>query len=297
VVVGPTASGKTDLAMGLAGDIFEIVSADSVQVYRRLDIGSGKPTKAQRAAVRHHLIDIVDPDRQFTAGDFCREANASVEDILGRGKLPLFVGGTGLYIDSLFAGLSGIPRIDPAVSREVREELDSRGTVEMYERLRRIDPAFAARVHPNDRQRIARGLEVYRGTGRPLSGYFGERAGAGFEETVFIGLCPPRPILYERIERRLDRMMEDGFLEEVRSLRADGYGPALGPMKSLGYRELNLHLDGELSLDEAVHSAKLETKRYAKRQLTWFRRNGRITWFEDFQVEKIEKLLYTFTMR
>lgn len=295
--MGPTASGKTDLAVGLAGDIFEIVSADSVQVYRRLDIGSGKPTPAQRAAVRHHLIDIVDPDRQFTAGDFCGEAFRAVEEVMRRGKLPLFVGGTGLYIDSLFGGLSGIPRVDPALSREVREELDRKGPAEMFEQLTRVDPAFAARIHPNDRQRIARGLEVFRGTGRPLSGFFGERAGAASEETVFIGLNPPKAVLHERIERRLDVMMANGFLEEVRSLRRSGYGPALGSMKSIGYRELNLYLDGVVSLDEAVHTAKLETKRYAKRQLTWFRRNGRITWFEHFQVEKIEKLLYTLTMR
>lgn len=295
--MGPTASGKTDLAVGLAGDIFEIVSADSVQVYRRLDIGSGKPTPAQRAAVRHHLIDIVDPDRQFTAGDFCGEAFRAVEEVMRRGKLPLFVGGTGLYIDSLFGGLSGIPRVDPALSREVRDELDRKGSAEMFEQLARVDPAFAARIHPNDRQRIARGLEVFRGTGRPLSGFFGERAGAASEETVFIGLNPPKAVLHERIERRLDVMMANGFLEEVRSLRRSGYGPALGSMKSIGYRELNLYLDGVVSLDEAVHTAKLETKRYAKRQLTWFRRNGRITWFEHFQVEKIEKLLYTLTMR
>lgn len=295
--MGPTASGKTDLAVGLAGDIFEIVSADSVQVYRRLDIGSGKPTPAQRAAVRHHLIDIVDPDRQFTAGDFCGEAFRAVEEVMRRGKLPLFVGGTGLYIDSLFGGLSGIPRVDPALSREVRDELDRKGSAEMFEQLARVDPAFAARIHPNDRQRIARGLEVFRGTGRPLSGFFGERAGAASEETVFIGLNPPKAVLHERIERRLDVMMANGFLEEVRSLRRSGYGPALGSMKSIGYRELNLYLDGMVSLDEAVHTAKLETKRYAKRQLTWFRRNGRITWFEHFQVEKIEKLLYTLTMR
>lgn len=295
--MGPTASGKTDLAVGLAGDIFEIVSADSVQVYRRLDIGSGKPTPAQRAAVRHHLIDIVDPDRQFTAGDFCGEAFRAVEEVMRRGKLPLFVGGTGLYIDSLFGGLSGIPRVDPALSREVRDELDRKGSAEMFEQLARVDPAFAARIHPNDRQRIARGLEVFRGTGRPLSGFFGDRAGAASEETVFIGLNPPKAVLHERIERRLDVMMANGFLEEVRSLRRSGYGPALGSMKSIGYRELNLYLDGVVSLDEAVHTAKLETKRYAKRQLTWFRRNGRITWFEHFQVEKIEKLLYTLTMR
>jgi len=130
-----------------------------------------------------------------------------------------------------------------------------------------------------------------------LSGFFGERAGAASEETVFIGLNPPKAVLHERIERRLDVMMANGFLEEVRSLRRSGYGPALGSMKSIGYRELNLYLDGMVSLDEAVHTAKLETKRYAKRQLTWFRRNGRITWYEDFQVEKIEKLLYTLTMR
>jgi tRNA dimethylallyltransferase len=296
-LVGPTASGKTDLALGLAGDIFEIISADSVQVYRRLDIGSGKPAPAQRELVRHHLVDIVDPDRRFTAGDFCREALLAAGDIEKRGKIPLFVGGTGLYIDSFFGGLSGIPPVDPLVSATIRDELERRGPAEMYAELERVDRAFALRIHPNDRQRIARGLEVFRGTGRALSGFFGERSGAASEKTIFIGLNPPRDELHGRIERRFDLMMERGFLEEVRLLRESGYGPELGSMKSIGYRELNMHLDGKLPLDEAVRAAKLETKRYAKRQMTWFRRNGRITWFEDFQVEKIEKMLYTWRMR
>ncbi len=291
--MGPTASGKTDIALGLAGDIFEIISADSVQVYRRLDIGSGKPSPAQREAVRHHLIDIVDPDRKFTAGDFCREARLAAQDIEGRGKVPLFVGGTGLYIDSFFGGLSGIPPVDPLVNAAVKDELERRGPADLYAELGRVDPALALRIHPNDRQRIARGLEVYRSTGRPLSDYFGEKTGAVSGETVFIGLNPSREDLRSRIERRFDRMMDEGFLDEVRSLRESGYGPELGSMRSIGYRELNLHLDGKLSLAEAIQAAKLETKHYAKRQFTWFRRNGRITWFEDFQVEKIKKLLYT----
>ncbi len=295
--MGPTASGKTDLALGLAGDIFEIISADSVQVYRRLDIGSGKPSKAQQSSVRHHLIDVVDPDRQFTAGDFCREAMRAARDIVSRGRVPLFVGGTGLYIDSFFGGLSGIPPIDLLVSAEIRAELAQRGPADMYDELRRVDPVFALRVHPNDRQRIARGLEVYRGTGRPLSDFFSGRRGAVSEETLFIGLGPPKEELHARIERRFGGMMENGFLDEVRSLRESGYGPELGSMKSIGYRELGMHLEGKLSLEEAVHAAVIETKRYAKRQMTWFRRNGRIRWFGDFQVEKIERLLYTWRTR
>ncbi|OHD66820.1 MAG: tRNA (adenosine(37)-N6)-dimethylallyltransferase MiaA, partial [Spirochaetes bacterium RBG_13_51_14] len=172
-MAGPTAAGKTVVSLEVAGDRCEIISADSVQVYRYLDIGSGKPDKADRVRIRHYLIDWVDPDYQFTAGEFCREAGKAVREIVACGKLPLFVGGTGLYIDSFFRGLSEIPEISPDVGEMLRNELLERGLKNLHEELVRVDPGFGKRIHPNDTQRIMRGLEVYRGTGRPLSSYYG----------------------------------------------------------------------------------------------------------------------------
>jgi tRNA dimethylallyltransferase len=292
VLVGPTASGKTDLSLRIAVDEFEIVSADSVLVYRYLDIGSGKPTVEERASVAHHLIDIVDPDYHFTAGDFCREARDVAAGIAARGKIPLFVGGTGMYIDALFEGLSDIPRIDPRVKAGLARELEIRGLQALYEELRESDPAFSSRVHMNDRQRILRGLEVFRGTGKPLSAYFGKARGIDSDTTLYIGLAPERDILNRRIDARVDGMMERGFLEEVRFLRERGYGPGLNSMKSIGYAELHAHLDGRAGLAESVERIKLETRRFAKRQMTWFRRNPKVQWFAHINLANINNLIH-----
>lgn len=291
VLVGPTAVGKTGVSLELAGDEFEIISADSVQVYRYLDIGSGKPDRAERERVRHYVIDSVEPDVAFTAGDFCREARAAVDTIVLRGRKPLIVGGTGLYIDSFFQGLSEIPEISTEVREAVKEEAASRGLQALHEELVRIDPAFGARIHPNDRQRITRGIEVFRGTGRPLSSYFGSKQRYGTGDALFIGLNDDRANLQKKIDDRVDRMMERGFVEEVSSLRERGYGPGLKSMKSIGYAELNEYLDGVMGLEDAVSAIKTVTRQYAKRQMTWFRKNERINWFGPGNVKKIAELL------
>jgi tRNA dimethylallyltransferase len=276
----------------LSGDVFEIISYDSVQVYRHLDIGSGKPSAGDRARVKHHCVDIVDPDCQFTAGDFCREASRALGEVRERGKVPLFVGGTGLYIDSFFSGLSEIPAVESSVRERVRADLEARGLDALYEELVECDRRFAEKIHRRDRQRIVRGLEVYRSTGTPLSDYFDQKTVHGPADTLYVGLDIDKAELHARIDRRVEEMMGTGFVDEVRSLRAMGYGPGLSPMKSIGYAELNRFIDGELSLEEAVSAIKTATKRYAKRQLTWFRKNSAIRWFEFFQVDKIKKVVY-----
>ncbi len=289
--MGPTAVGKTGVSLAVAGDEFEIISADSVQVYRYLDIGSGKPDRADRERVPHHVIDCVEPDVPFTAGDFCREARQAVDAIVSRGRKPLIVGGTGLYIDSYFQGLSEIPEIPPDVREAVRREAEERGLRALHDELAGVDPDFGKRIHPNDKQRITRGLEVYRGTGKPLSSYYGAKHRYGSDDTLFIGLNADRSELQRRIDDRVDRMMERGLVEEVRSLRERGFGPGLKSMKSIGYAEINGYMEGAMSLDEAVRSIKTATRQYAKRQMTWFGKNSRINWFGPGDSAKIEELL------
>lgn len=287
--MGPTAVGKTEISLALAGNGFEIISADSVQVYKYLDIGSGKPDRADRERVRHHLIDCVEPDVPFTAGEFCREAGIASRDMASRGMKPMIVGGTGLYIDSFFHGLSEIPEVSPEVRETVRGELLDRGLQLLYEELTRIDPVFAARVHPNDTQRITRGLEVFRGTGRPLSSYFDERRRYGTEDSLFIGLHEDRSVLRSRIDARVDRMIDRGLVDEVRGLRERGFGPELQSMKSIGYAEINAFIDGDMDLRQAVEKIKTATKQYAKRQMTWFRKNRRARWFRPNELEAIRE--------
>jgi tRNA dimethylallyltransferase len=293
-LVGPTAAGKTRISLELAENIFEIISADSVQVYRHLDIGSGKPSKEERSAVPHHLIDIVDPDYSFTAGDFCREASRAADGILKKSRIPMFVGGTGLYIDSFFKGLSEIPLVGGSIKDELRHELSEKGLPYLYEELMRCDRDFAGRIHPNDRQRILRGLEVYRGTGKPLSAYFDARGGNESTDTLYVGIAAEKDELERRIHRRVDSMMEAGFADEVRLLREMGFAPTLNSMKSIGYAQLNEYLDGRVSLGEAVALIKAETRKYAKRQMTWFRKNPRIRWHTVFEIEKIRELIYNW---
>jgi tRNA dimethylallyltransferase len=280
------------LSLKIAKDVFEIISSDSVQVYRYLDVGSGKPSAEDRNKVKHYLIDIVNPDAGFTAGDFCREAEKVCAEIREKGRLPLFVGGTGFYLDSFFKGLSNIPYINSAIKAGLQKELLEQGLDSLYNELLRQDPVFAKKIHSHDKQRILRGLEVYRGTGRPLSSFFGSKEGRQSEDTLHIGLLIDKIELYRRIENRIDSMIENGLLEEVKRIRQMGYGPELNSMKTIGYAQINDVIDGRLGLEEAILKIKSETKKYAKRQMTWFNKNKNIAWFEYFQVEKIEKYIY-----
>lgn len=291
VLVGPTAVGKTGVSLAVAGDEFEIISADSVQVYKYLDIGSGKPDRTDRERVPHYVIDCVEPDVPFTAGEFCREARNAVDTIRSHGKMPMFVGGTGLYIDSYFQGLSEIPDIPPAVRESVKRECEERGLQALYAELMEVDPVFGKRLHQNDIQRITRGIEVYRGTGRPLSSYFSSKHRYGSGDALFIGLQTDRAVLMKRIDDRVDGMIDRGFVDEVLSLRERGYGPELKAMKSIGYAEINDFIDGRMGLNETISTIKTVTKQYAKRQMTWFRKNKRIRWYDPGEAEAVWNLL------
>lgn len=203
----------------------------------------------------------------------------------------MFVGGTGLYIDAFFKGLSDIPDIDASVKAGLEGRIIESGSAVLHEELKKIDPDFAGKIHPNDRQRILRGLEVYYSTGNPISLYYSSMSGYGSDETVFIGISCGREILRNRINERVDGMISGGFLNEVRFLRSAGYGPELKSMRSIGYLELNRHLDGELTFEEAVQLIKTNTARYAKRQMTWFRKNSGMVWFEAGEIKKIKEYI------
>ena len=237
-----------------------------------MDIGTAKPGAAQRARVPHHLLDVADPDEPFDAAQYLQQARPVIEALHGSGKMPLVVGGTGLYMKVLTRGICPVPPGDPAVKRQLLQELESAGPARLHEELLKIDPESARRIHSNDRQRIVRALEVFRVTGKPLSHW---QAGHGFREPLYrtlkLFLFRPREELYRRIDARVETMMAEGFLDEVRGLLARGYSPRLKPMQALGYRQLIRHLQGACSLPEAIHDIQRDTRRYAKRQITWFR--------------------------
>ena len=289
LLAGPTAAGKTSLAIELCAHISaEIVNADSMQVYRRMEIGTAKPTLEQRRIVPHHLIDLVDPDEPFDAARYLHFAGPVIEDIRERGKLPLVVGGTGLYMKVLTLGLCPGPASDPRVKRRLIADEKSKGPGRLYSDLLLIDPESAARIHPNDRQRIIRALEVFYQGGVPLSIL---QKGHGFKEellpTIKIFINLEREALYERINRRVDRMIESGLKDEVEGLLAMGYTAELKSMQSLGYRQMAAHIAGAISIHEAAYQIKRDTRRYAKRQITWFRGDKEFRSFDAGDIEGI----------
>lgn len=282
VICGPTASGKSELGVRLARELDgEIVSADSMQIYRGMDIGTAKPTPEERNGIPHHLLDVADPDRPFSAADFCDTASEAISAIIARGKRPIVVGGTGLYIRALLHGLVDSPSGSGEIRQRLQEEARELGNLAMLERLRRVDPELAAGIHPNNLVRIIRGLEVHRLTGIPLSRHQREHGFAARRfRSLTIGIRVDRRELYARIEARVDRMMAAGLLDEVRALLAAGFGEQLKAMRSIGYREACACLAGELGSDEATELIKRNSRRYAKRQLTWFGADSDIIWLE-----------------
>lgn len=270
VLSGPTASGKTAIALSLARAFpLEIVSADSMQVYRGMDIGTAKPTPAQRAEVPHHLVDVADPDEKFSAGRFVAEAEEAIRDIREKGRLPLVAGGTGMYIRSLLRGLDALPA-DPVVRARLTRRWEEDGGKALYAELRRIDPVSAAKIHPSDRIRIVRSLEVAEISGEPASGRKASWASGGSRYRVlFLVLSIEREELYRCIDRRVEEMFRAGLVEEVNGLLARGYGRDLASMRALGYRHVLSHLLDGISRDQAVDQMKRDTRRYAKRQVTW----------------------------
>ena len=274
-LAGPTASGKTDAALALAARLpCEIVSVDSALVYRGMDIGTAKPTAAERAAVPHHLIDIRDPSQAYSAAEFATDARRLVGEINARGRVALLVGGTMLYFKALFEGLDAMPAADPELRREIEAEAAQRGWPAVHADLAQVDPVTAARLSPNDSQRVQRALEVWRSTGRPLSDY--QRGGsgeAGLKPAALLSLEPvDRAWLHQRIAQRFDAMLAGGFLDEVRALRArDDLNPALPSMRSVGYRQAWQALDEGWPPGELRDRGIFATRQLAKRQLTWLR--------------------------
>lgn len=281
VLCGPTAAGKTAVGIRLARELgAEIVGADAMQVYRRLDIGTAKPTPEERALVPHHLIDVVEPDEPFDAARYVALARPAVEEILRRGRIPLVVGGTGLYIRALLHGLFAAPPVDPAVRVRLAAELTARGVEALHARLAQCDPEAARRLHPRDTARILRALEVFEATGRPISAL---QQAHRFADSPYasriLGLRLERPALYARIDRRVEEMLAAGLEDEVRGLLAAGLSPASKAMQALGYRHIAAWLEGRIPREEAVRTMKRDTRRYAKRQMTWFRAIPGIRWF------------------
>ncbi len=282
VIQGPTASGKTDLALRLAEEIGgEIINADSMQVYCAMEIGTAKPSTELRVRVPHHLLDIVNPDVNFTANHFRQEAERAIVDIVRRGRKPIVVGGTGLYIRALVKGLVDAPPADELYRAELQEIVAREGGEALLERLEEVDPVTALKLHPNDHVRIVRALEVHRQSGRPISEI---RKNHGFSSDDYLclklGIHVKRDELYRRIDCRVDRMMADGLVEEVMGLLSSGYSFDLKAMKSIGYSEICSFIKGEFPIEEAVRLIKRNTRHYAKRQETWFKRDPEISWVE-----------------
>ncbi|MFZ5569056.1 MAG: tRNA (adenosine(37)-N6)-dimethylallyltransferase MiaA [Thermodesulfobacteriota bacterium] len=291
VICGPTGVGKTAAAIDLALDFHgEIVSADSMQVYRHMDIGTAKPTSAEKAAVPHHLIDVVDPDAPFDAALFAELAGNVIEDLRIRGILPFVVGGTGLYLKALLHGLSRALPPDPDILLRLKREAAEKGSPVLHRRLSVCDPASAARIHPNDTFRIVRALEIYEKTGRTISAIHAAHRFAGSRyRALKIGLRMDRETLYDRIEKRVDRMLASGLLEEVNRLLEKGFHENLKSMQSIGYRHMTEYLMGKTGWDETVMQLKRDSRRYAKRQLTWFAADREIRWFSTDQGEAMRR--------
>lgn len=281
VVVGPTAVGKTALSLWLAQEFNgEIISADSRQIYRRLDIGTDKPTPQQQAAAPHHLLDVVDPDQVLSLAEFQEKAYAAIDAIHRRQRCPLLVGGTGQWVWAVVEGW-GVPRVppDPQLRARLEARAQLRGAAALHAELAAVDPQAAQKIDPRNLRRVIRALEVYRKTGVPISRH--QRKQPPPYRIAIVGLTRPRPELYRRIDRRIDRMVEQGLLEEVRQLANEGYGWDLPAMSGLGYRQMGQYLRGEVSLEEAVALVKKETRRFVRQQYNWFRlTDPRIRWFE-----------------
>jgi tRNA dimethylallyltransferase len=296
VLAGPTGVGKTELALQLAA-IFggEIISADAMQVYRFMDIGTAKPTVEQRSRVKHHMLDVVDPDEPFNAALFIQQAQPVIEALHTERKPIFVVGGTGLYIKALLGGLFAGPRADETLRASYRAALLAHGPAHLYEELKRKDEHAARRINANDAVRIMRALEVFEISGQSIieqqrQHHFGQRR----YDYLKIGLMMERQPLFDRIGQRTDQMMTGGFVDEVRRLLERGYTGTLKPMQSLGYRHIVRHFHGLQDLPDAVHAIKRDTRRYAKRQMTWFGSDREMIWFRPDDRDAIEKTVASF---
>lgn len=295
VVAGPTASGKTSLAIDIAKTLDgEIVCADSMQIYKYMDIGTAKATRDEQAQCPHHLMDIVEPDCEFSVADYTELAHKTISDIVSRGKTPIMCGGTGLYIDSVVNDVEfGEFENDYTLRRELEELAKKEGSQRLIDMLSEFDPLSAKKLHPNNLKRIIRAIEFYKVSGIPISEHqhMTKLKESRYNAVEFI-IDRERYELYDRINRRVDIMMDEGLTDEVKTLMDRGYSPELNSMQGIGYKELIAYFNGKSTLDEAVDAIKQNSRRYAKRQLTWFRRNENIHWLSpDNALEEALKTL------
>ncbi len=300
MLAGPTASGKTRLSLELAQQLpVEIISVDSAQIYRGMDIGSAKPNAQERAQIPHHLIDILDPREVYSAARFAADARKLIAQVRARGRMPLLVGGTMLYFRALHEGLSELPSADPALRARLEDEARAHGVSVLHERLAKIDPPTAARLHVNDQQRVQRALEIYELTGTPPSAWFARpRTGVIDGPVVRVALeSVDRALLHRRIERRFDEMMSAGFLDEVRSLYQRGdLSVELPSMRAVGYRQLWAHLQDAVPLAEAIERGKAATRQYAKRQMTWLRGDATFHRLDPTAADAVSRLETLITL-
>jgi tRNA dimethylallyltransferase len=297
-IVGPTASGKSELAIYLAERFSgEIVNYDSVQIFRHLNIGTAKPTLVERQRVPHHMIDIREPAEVFTAGDYQREARMVLEELRSRSRLPILVGGTGLYLRALVEGLFAGPTRSIYWRNRLEMLAERKGRAYLHRLLKRLDPEAASRIAERDKPKVVRALEVRLETGKPLSQHLAEKPRqplAGFE-VHFVGLNPEREDLYRRIDSRVCRMFESGLVEEVRKLLASGIPPSVKPFEAIGYRHVIADLDSCIPEDETIRIIQRDTRHYAKRQMTWFRKQADVRWFDGpGDSEEIKEGVYQF---
>jgi tRNA dimethylallyltransferase len=292
VIAGPTASGKTALGIRLAEILGgEIVSADSRQIYRFMDVGTAKPTPSERNAVPHWMLDFVDPDTPFSAAEFASKSSDHIEGILSRNLTPIVVGGAGFYLEALFDGLSPVPSVPPAVKERVSAAVRV-NVSEAFSRLQEIDPETAENLKITDPQRIARALEVHAFTGLPLSHFQSlPRIPGTDRDTIRFCLAPDRRTLYDRINLRTTEMFENGFIEETQALFERGYDRNTYALKTFGYREIGAYLAGEMHLEETIESIRAGTRQYAKRQLTWFRNRSEMTWLDPNENDPVDAVL------
>lgn len=290
VIAGPTASGKTSVSVELAKRINgEIISADSMQIYKEMNIGTAKVTKEEMQGIKHYLIDVISPDEAFNVTKYKKMAEEAIEEILKKGKTPIIVGGTGLYINTL---VNGVEFTEVVEDKEFREEMQKiaieKGSKHLHDELRKIDSEAANIIDENNVRRVIRALEIYKITGKTKTRLDEEsRKEVKYDYKIY-GIETPREILYDRINKRVDKMLEEGLIDEVKSL-LEKYNFSLTALQGLGYKEVKEYLDGETSYEEMVEKLKIETRRYAKRQLTWFRKNKETNWYELSEI--VENIL------
>ena len=293
ILLGPTGVGKTDISIKLAQKIpdIEIVSADSMQIYKYMDIGTAKPNKSILSTIKHHMIDIIEPSGNFDVTQYSKLANNTILDVFKRGKIPILAGGSGLYISSIINPLFAGPARDIEYRETLEEEAKIHGKKYLYDKLSKIDPISASKIKSNDLRRIIRALEVYKSTGKTIS-YLQKKSSDSSVKFNYqiIGFKRDRENLYQRINLRVDKMIKDGFIEEVKMLREMGYKEDLNSMQGLGYKQINKHLDAVYSKEEAINLVKIETRHYAKRQMTWFKNKIKnIEWIDldEYDEEKV----------